>query len=174
MAEKVRQPITPGPLLRRALRMPIALYDLGLGRVLGHRFLLLHHTGAKTGLARRTPLEVVDRDEASGTFYVAAGFGADSHWFRNLQAQPRARIDIAGRSIDVCARILSPEQSAALMVRYARKHPIPARILAKLMGFVVDGSEADYARLPSLGLHFVALEPAGASASDHLPDARSA
>jgi deazaflavin-dependent oxidoreductase (nitroreductase family) len=174
MATKVRQPITPGPLLRRALRMPIALYDVGLGRLLGHRFLLLHHPGAKTGLARRTPLDVVERDAAAGIYYVAAGFGADSHWFRNLQAHPRARIEIAGRSIDVLARVLSPEQSGALMVQYARKHPTAARILAKLMGFTVDGSEADYAQLPSLGLNFVALEPFVASRSDQRPASRSA
>ena len=172
MARKLREPIAPGPMLAGALRLPIALYAVGLGRLFGHRFLLLHHTGAKTGLARRTPLEVVEHDAATGTYYVAAGFGARSHWFRNLQVHPRARIDVAGRSLEVRARIQSPAQSAALMLRYAQKHPIPARILAKLMGFEVDGSASDYEQLPSLGLHFVALEPLATPATERFADSR--
>ena len=39
--------------------MPIYLYRLDLGRLLGHRFLLLVHRGRKSGLLRETVLEVI-------------------------------------------------------------------------------------------------------------------
>jgi hypothetical protein len=42
-----------------AFRLPIHLYRLDLGWLLGHRVLLLSHRGRKSGLIRATPLEVV-------------------------------------------------------------------------------------------------------------------
>ena len=43
----------PGPLVKRALAAPNALYDAGLGRVLGHRFLRLTHHGRRSWLDAR-------------------------------------------------------------------------------------------------------------------------
>jgi deazaflavin-dependent oxidoreductase (nitroreductase family) len=119
--------------------------------------LLLHHTGRKTGAARSTVLEVVDIDRATNTYYVAVGFGRRSDWFRNLRQDPRARIEIGFQKLDVTARALDIDASAARMCSYARRHPMLARALAALMGYEVDGSVADYAELPQLGLQLVAL-----------------
>jgi deazaflavin-dependent oxidoreductase (nitroreductase family) len=141
------------------LRAPIALYRVGLGGLLGQRFLLLHHTGAKTGLPRCNVLEVVDRDAQSGAYYVAVGFSARSDWFKNLQAHPEAEIEVGSRRLEVTAHVLTPEQGGALMLRYAKRHPTTARALAKFMGYQTDGSDADYAQLASLGLQFVELQP---------------
>jgi hypothetical protein len=44
---------------RLAFRLPIYLYRLDLGRLLGHRFLLLVHRGRESGLLRETLLEVL-------------------------------------------------------------------------------------------------------------------
>ena len=52
----------PRGLLRFLLRLPIWLYQLHLGFLLGHRFLLLTHTGRRSGLLRRTVVEVVSYD----------------------------------------------------------------------------------------------------------------
>lgn len=159
MAQKLRERNPPGPWLRAFLRVPIALYDLGLGGLLGQRFLLLHHVGAKTGLLRRTVLEVVEHDLATDTYYVAVGFGPKSNWFTNLQHHPEARIDVARRTLEVTAHPLTVEEGGTLMQRYARRNSRAARALAKFMGYRVDGSAADYAQLASLGLQFVALQP---------------
>jgi deazaflavin-dependent oxidoreductase (nitroreductase family) len=141
------------------LRAPIALYRARLGFLMGRRLLLLHHRGRKTGLLRRTVLEVVRHDERNGTYYVAAGFGVRSNWYQNLLAYPDARIEVGLRSFDVRAREIGVTEAADLMADYARRHPVAARTLARFMGFAVDGTEADYRALPALGLHFVALEP---------------
>lgn len=157
MAKKLRERARPSPLLRAFLRAPIALYRARLGFLLGGRFLLLHHIGAKTGLPRRTVLEVVKHE--GDTYYVAAGFGAKSHWFRNLQKTPEVSIETGLRHLDVRARVLDEDEGGALMADYAQRYPKAARNLMKFCGFEVDGSEADYREVARLGLHFVELSP---------------
>ena len=44
---------------RLAFRLPIYLYRLDLGWILGHRFLMLVHQGRRSGLLRETVLEVI-------------------------------------------------------------------------------------------------------------------
>lgn len=146
------------PWLRMFLRAPIALYRIGLGPLLGRRFLLLQHTGRKTGATRRTVLEVVDYDRNTNTYFVAVGFGLRSDWFLNLRHNPRARIQIGFRAFDVTAHVLDVREGAERMCSYAQRHPRLAKMLAKFMGYEVDGSQADYAELPRLGLQFVALQ----------------
>jgi len=140
------------------LRAPIGLYRVGLGGLLGGRFLLLHHVGAKTGLPRRTALEVVKHDAARDVYYVAVGFGEKSHWFQNLCKTPEASIEAGWKKRAVRGRVLDAEEGGALMVDYAHRHPSAARALMKFCGFEVDGSDDDYREVARLGLHFVALE----------------
>jgi len=56
------QPAPPSGVLRALLHLPVHLYHARLGVLLGHRFLLLVHTGRKTGAARETVLEVLHYD----------------------------------------------------------------------------------------------------------------
>lgn len=159
MAEKLKERPRPGWLLRWFLRAPIALYRMRLGFLMGGRFLLLHHVGAKTGLPRRTVLEVVKHDAATGIYHVAVGFGPKSHWYRNLQKTPDAEIEVGRRRMAVRARTLSEDDGGEVMADYARRHPRAARSLMKFCGYRVDGTEADYRDVARKGLHFVALEP---------------
>ncbi len=53
MVEKVKEIHPPRGLARIGFRIPIILYRLGLGGLLGTRFLLLTHTGRKSGLPVR-------------------------------------------------------------------------------------------------------------------------
>ena len=57
---------------RALVRAPIWLYRLGLGGLLGRRFLLLTYTGRKSGRPRQVVLEVVGRHEPSGGFLIAS------------------------------------------------------------------------------------------------------
>lgn len=63
---------------RAVARAPIWLYRLGLGGLLGHRLVLLTHTGRTTGRARQVMLEIVGRDEESGGYLIASGYGTRS------------------------------------------------------------------------------------------------
>ncbi|NJK81108.1 MAG: nitroreductase family deazaflavin-dependent oxidoreductase [Chloroflexaceae bacterium] len=69
---------------RMGLGRYINIWPQGLGR-----FMVLVHTGRKTGMQRRTPTNYTAID---GDIYVAAGFGKVSHWYKNIMANPRIEI----------------------------------------------------------------------------------
>ena len=64
--------LQPAGALRLAFRLPIYLYRLDLGWMLGHRFLLFVHLGRKSGLLRETVLEVLLHDPAARQSVVSA------------------------------------------------------------------------------------------------------
>jgi monovalent cation:H+ antiporter, CPA1 family len=68
----------PRGMPRWLARLPLGLYHAGLGGLLGQRFLMLTHTGRKSGQPRQAVLEVVRYDEATGTVIIVSGFGPQS------------------------------------------------------------------------------------------------
>jgi hypothetical protein len=70
----------PAGALKLAFRLPIYLYRLHLGWLLGHRFLLLVHRGRKTGLLHQTMLEVVLYDPTIQESVVVSVWGEDADW----------------------------------------------------------------------------------------------
>jgi deazaflavin-dependent oxidoreductase (nitroreductase family) len=145
--KKLTEPQPPRGLSRLLFRAPIYLYRIGLGWLLGGRFLLLNHVGRKSGLPRQAVVEVVRHDEASDTYVIASGFGERSQWFQNLMERPQVTIQVGRRKLAVTAERLSREAAGDEMVDYARRHAGAARNLARFMGFEVDGSEGDYRAL---------------------------
>ncbi len=76
-------------------RFMVLMFRLGLGRwiqfwppVTG-RILVLVHTGRRTGLTRRTPLNFAEID---GELHVTAGFGPGADWYRNIKAKPEVEV----------------------------------------------------------------------------------
>ncbi|MFG2335513.1 nitroreductase family deazaflavin-dependent oxidoreductase [Streptomyces yangpuensis] len=129
-------PRWPGPPVgwRRLLaRLPLVLYRVGLGPVLGKRFLVLHHEGCYSGRRRTVCLEVVDHDPLYGTWTVASGFGDRSQWYRNLRHVPQVVIQVGRQRHAVTAYFLSPEESAEAMVQYAASHPRAVRMVCGLL-----------------------------------------
>jgi hypothetical protein len=74
---------------RLAFRLPIYLYRLDLGWLLGHRFLLLVHRGRRSGLLHEAVLEVLLHDPATRESVVLSARGEKADWYRNVGAQPR-------------------------------------------------------------------------------------
>ena len=140
----VKIPEPPRGLKAIPWRLPIWLYRLKLGGVLGHRFLLLTHTGRVSGEPRQAVLEVIHYDEASNTHYVASGFGEKSQWYRNLMKTPQATIQIGSRQIPVTAERLSPEEAERILRIYREEHPKALKELSKLLGYPLDGTEENF------------------------------
>ena len=76
-------------------RFMIWIWRLGMGnwlnawpQVLG-RYVVITHTGRKSGLIRRTP---VNYAEVNGEIYCTAGFGQISDWYRNTRTNPHVEI----------------------------------------------------------------------------------
>ncbi len=165
MPEKIRDVQPPRGLGRLLVRLPIWLYHAHLGWLLGHRFLLLTHIGRKSGLPRRNVLEVLEYEKASRTHYVLAAWGEKSDWVRNVLKTPNVKIAAGFRRFDALATCLSPEEAERCILDYARKHPIAIRVLPRLLGYRVDGTEEDFRALARLGMVF-AFRPVQPARSD--------
>jgi deazaflavin-dependent oxidoreductase (nitroreductase family) len=60
-----------------------------MGWMLGGRFLMLTHTGRKSGKRRHVVVEVVDHAKTTDTYYIASGWGEKSDWSQNIQKPQR-------------------------------------------------------------------------------------
>ena len=146
-------------ILRLMLRMPIWLYRLRMGRLLGNRFLMLTHIGRKSGVPRRTVLEVVGHDTASDTYIIASGWGQQADWFRNIEKTPNVLVDAGSRRFEAIAARLPAEQAEREVRDYARRHPLALRKLAGVMiGRGWTGADADYQEMVR-SIPFVGLRP---------------
>lgn len=149
----------PRGLLRLGFRLPIWLYRLKLGWLLGDRFLLLTHTGRKSGLARQTVIEVVRHDQATDTYVVASGFGHQTDWFLNIQQNPTVTLTVQRRTLSARARLLSEAVAAHELLDYAKRHPLAFRELSSILtGKPLEGTEENcrqFAKVTPL----IAFEP---------------
>lgn len=146
----------PTGLTRWLLRAPIGLYRARLGFLMGHRFVLIHHTGRVSGRPRDVVVEVVREDGDS--VVVCSGWGEGSQWFQNVMAHPDVVIEVASSRREVRGRQLSPDEGEAEMLDYARRHPSAARRLSGYMGFPADGRDETY-REVGRSLPFVRFDP---------------
>jgi deazaflavin-dependent oxidoreductase (nitroreductase family) len=133
MSSKLADKRTPHGPLRLMLRAPIWLYRWHLGWLLGHRFLMLTHIGRKSGQPRRTVLEVVNWDKATGAYYIASGWGERSDWLRNVEKTPQVQVDVGGRHFTAIAERVATDEAASVLYAYARRHPFAFRELAGVM-----------------------------------------
>ena len=84
----------PGPVFKWLFKVPVFFYRIGLP-LFGDFILLLSHRGRKSGKLRHTPLEY--RHEAStGDRIIMAGWGGNTDWRRNIEAEPQVTVQ-AGR-----------------------------------------------------------------------------
>ena len=143
MPVKTKELKHPTGFARLLWRMPIGFYKLGLGGLLGERFILLTHTGRKSGIPRQTVLEVVRYDKETGKVIIASGFGASSDWYQNILKNPDVTFQLKNKRCKAIARQLSSDEAGAELLNYSQRHPLAMRELATFMGYSVDGSDAD-------------------------------
>ena len=76
----------------------------------GAPMILVHHTGAKTGTERIAPL-VYQADGDNIVIFASKG-GAPNHphWYLNLVANPKTKVEVGGETIDVVARVAEGEE----------------------------------------------------------------
>jgi deazaflavin-dependent oxidoreductase (nitroreductase family) len=139
------------PRLRRLLAAPDVLYRLGLGPLLGRRFLRLTHRGRKTGRLHRTVLEVVHFDRERHEAIVASGWGRKANWFRNVTAGGAVEVEVGRERFAPEVRVLEPDEAAAVFAGYERRNrlatPVIRFVLSRLAGFRYDGGDEGRRRL---------------------------
>ena len=109
-----------------------------------NNLLLLHHTGAKSGQDRVTPLAYQSVDGGYAIFASKAGAPDNPAWFYNLKSNPQATIEIGTDSVPVTARVTAPEEREPIWTRQKQDQP----------GF------AEYEQKTSRQIPVVILEPA--------------
>jgi len=84
------------------------------GKMGGRPILLLTTIGRKSGKERVTPLLYLP--EGDHFIVIASNWGEANHpiWWLNLQANPRAKIQIGRKTIPVTARQAGPEERQRL------------------------------------------------------------
>jgi len=133
-------PAPPRGLKAIPWRLPILLYQAGLGWTLGGRFLRLQHQGRKSGKTRSAVLEIIHSQPDHGLYYVASGFGTASDWYRNIRQHSRVNIQIGGNLFPAEAKQLDPEHAAELIIGYAQRNPSSLKTLIKMLGYEIDFS----------------------------------
>lgn len=157
--EIVKKVQPPTGLARLLFRLPIHLYRMGLGWVFGRRLVLVNHVGRVTGRRRQVVLEVVAHDPNDGSYVVASGWGPAAAWYRNVLRMQDVTIQVGRRTIPVTGVPLPADDGAEIFARYASRHRTAAKqLLPRLMGFAVDGSEADF-RAAGQHIPFVRFVP---------------
>jgi deazaflavin-dependent oxidoreductase (nitroreductase family) len=120
----------PGKILRFGLGLPVWLYRMKVGWLLGNRFLMLTHRGRKSGRAYETVIEVVHHDKKTDTYYVVSGWGNKSDWYQNVQKSADVTVHVAGRKFQARAHFIPLARAIEIMEGYASDHSLAFRELS--------------------------------------------
>jgi deazaflavin-dependent oxidoreductase (nitroreductase family) len=100
-------------------RFMMLMWRLGLGPwvnawpEVGGRIMIITHTGRKTGIRRRTP---VNYTIADGEVYCTSGFGSKSDWYRNIVADPEVEVWLPdGWWAGVAEEVTDPDMRTPLL-----------------------------------------------------------
>ncbi len=89
----------------------------------GASLLILHHTGAKSGESRITPLVYQDVDGEYAIFASNAGKDYHPAWYHNLLAQPRVGVEVGTEEIGAVARVAGGEERSDIFERQKQMAP---------------------------------------------------
>ena len=130
------------------MRSPLILYKLGLGWVMGDRFLRLRHRGRKSARVHDTVLEVVGHDKDTGTYYIASGWGEGSHWFRNIEKTPGVGVQVGSLKFQAKAERLTCDEGTEILYHYGEKYPRAFKILTgKLLDDRMEPTKENAAKM---------------------------
>ena len=132
-----------GPVFKWIFKLPILQYRLGLGWMIGRYILLLTTAGRKSGKRRHTPLEYV-YDPENDRYRVAAGWGGNTDWYRNLRAEPHVTVQVGRRKFAALAEPASDVEVARYMMDVSQRHPRMERVWNRWSDRPVDGSFESY------------------------------
>jgi deazaflavin-dependent oxidoreductase (nitroreductase family) len=89
----------------------------------GTPLLLLHHTGAKSGQSRVTPLVYLADDGRYVVFASKAGAPTNPDWYHNLKAHPDVTFEIGDETIDAVTSEATGEERDRLFRSQAALSP---------------------------------------------------
>jgi deazaflavin-dependent oxidoreductase (nitroreductase family) len=93
------------------------------GPFAGADMLLLHHTGARSGTQRVTPLAYQRVGDSCAVFGSKAGAPENPAWYHNLLAYPDTSIEVGTRTLPVRARVAEPAEGDVIWDRQKQRAP---------------------------------------------------
>jgi deazaflavin-dependent oxidoreductase (nitroreductase family) len=154
----------PSGFMRILFRFPILLYRLKLGWLFGGRMLLLEHRGRRSGLTRKVVVEVVDHDQQKDSYTVAAAWGSQSDWYKNIKAEPKVTVEVGTQRFTALAETLSADDAAQHLNVYATKHPFAFRQLGSKLFDIESRDTAEVVKSMTEAIPFVEFTPEGGKA----------
>jgi deazaflavin-dependent oxidoreductase (nitroreductase family) len=149
----------PPAFISPFFKLPLVLYRLDLGWMMGKRFMVVTHVGRRSGKVYQSVLAVVGFDPKTSGIKAVSPWSS-SNWFRNIQATPALEVQTAGVRYVPVQRFLSPEEIASSFVEFRREHPIFSRMVARIPGWNIDSTYDEFLEL-ARSLRGVAFEPKG-------------
>ena len=89
----------------------------------GSNILLLHHTGARSGTERVSPLAFQWVGDSLAVFAAKAGAPENPAWLHNLLANPDTVVEVGTRTVRVRARLAQPAERDVIYSRQKRRQP---------------------------------------------------
>lgn len=99
----------------------------------GQSVLSLTTTGRKSGQPRSTTVAYFVHGDTLALAAMALGSSRNPAWALNLEADPRARIDLAGQAVDITARRAAGDEADLLWRRWLELQP-SAAVFRELAG----------------------------------------
>jgi deazaflavin-dependent oxidoreductase (nitroreductase family) len=93
------------------------------GPFAGSDILLLHHTGARSGTERVSPLAYQRVGESLAVFASKAGAPDNPAWYHNLLANPDTSVEVGAETVKVRARVAEPAERDVIWDRQKERAP---------------------------------------------------
>jgi deazaflavin-dependent oxidoreductase (nitroreductase family) len=122
----------PGPVFKWLFKVPVIFFRIGLP-LFGDFILLLTHRGRKSGKLRQTPLEY-RREDGMGYRIIMAGWGGNTDWRRNIEADPHVTVQAGREKYLAMAGRLTEAEVAAFLKQAMQLNPGSARIWSRWAG----------------------------------------
>lgn len=100
----------------------------------GAPMILLHHTGAKTGVERVSPLVYQPVGDDFAIFGSRGGSPKHPSWYHNLRAHPDTTVEVGAETYTVSARVLEGEERERIWSAQKQRMPGFADYEAKTRG----------------------------------------
>lgn len=133
--EMKAQPPHPIPypdnlIIRKLYRVPILLYRLGLGKLIGKYIMIISTWGRKSGKVRRTPIEYYRQGDY---IYAISGFERDPDWYQNLRANPHVTLQTNQGVHHMHARRPETDTEWQGVLEYLKESPVPALVIPEVI-----------------------------------------
>ncbi len=122
----------PGPVFKWLFKIPRIFYKIGLP-LFGDFILLLRTTGRKSGKPRFTFVEY-HSEPGTGDFIIMAGWGGNTDWKRNIEANPHVFVQAGVHKFEADAERLTDYEVADWLAETVRINPMSAEIWSRWAG----------------------------------------